>query len=59
MPVIDFSIGFYILSAITNLINNLFIVIPLVMSAFVYYSFVEKVEKPSLMDKIGQIRDNE
>ena len=59
MPVIDFSIGFYILSAITNLINNLFIVIPLVMSAFIYFSYVEKVEKPSLMDKIGQIRDNE
>ena len=59
MPMIDFSIGFYVLSAITNLINNLFIVIPLVMSAFVYFSFVEKVEKPSLMDKIGQIRDNE
>ncbi|MEI6138642.1 MAG: hypothetical protein WCP85_05240 [Mariniphaga sp.] len=59
MPVIDFSIGFYILSAITNLINNLFIVIPLVMSAFIYFSYVEKVEKPSLMDKIGQIRENE
>jgi hypothetical protein len=34
-------------------------VIPLVMSAFIYFSYVEKVEKPSLADKIGQIRDNE
>ena len=59
MPVIDFSIGFYIISSITSLVNHLFMVIPLVMSSFIYFSYVEKVEKPSLMDKIGQIRENE
>ena len=59
MPVLDFSVGFYIINSITSLISQLLMVIPLVLSAFIYFSYVEKVEKPSLMDKIGQIRDNE
>ena len=59
MPVLDFSVGFYIINSITSLISQLLMVIPLVLSAFVYFSFVEKVENPSLIDKIGQIRDNE
>lgn len=55
----NFSIGFYILNALTSVITQLFMVIPLVLTAFLYYSTVEKVEKPSLMDKIDQINDNE
>ena len=55
IPIMDFSVGFYIINSITSLISQLLMVIPLVMSAFIYFSYVEKVEKPSLMDKIGQI----
>lgn len=58
-PMMDFSVGFYIVSAITSLFTQFLMVIPIVISAFIYYSTVEKVEKPSLMDKIGQIRNNE
>lgn len=58
-PAFDFSIGFYILNSLTRVITQLFMVIPLVLTAFLYYSTVEKVEKPSLMDKIDQINDNE
>ncbi|NEW81462.1 MAG: hypothetical protein GZ094_03745 [Mariniphaga sp.] len=51
--------GFYIANAITSLFTQVLMVIPITISAFLYYSTVEKVEKPSLMDKIGQIGDNE
>jgi len=55
----NLSIDFYVVSAITKLLTQVISVIPIVISAFLYYSFVEKVEKPSLMDKIDQIQDNE
>ncbi len=55
----DWSIGFYVVSALTNLITTILSVIPIVITAFLYFSYVEKVEKPSLMDKINQIKDNE
>jgi hypothetical protein len=55
IPIMDFSVGFYIINSITSLISQLLMVIPLVLSTFIYFSYVEKVEKPSLMDKIGQI----
>jgi hypothetical protein len=55
IPMMDFSVGFYIINSITSLISQLLMVIPLVLSTFIYFSYVEKVEKPSLMDKIGQI----
>ena len=55
IPLMDFSVGFYIINSITSLISQLLMVIPLVLSTFIYFSYVEKVEKPSLMDKIGQI----
>jgi hypothetical protein len=55
IPLMDFSVGFYIINSITSLISQLLMVIPLVLSSFIYFSYVEKVEKPSLMDKIGQI----
>jgi len=58
-PMMDFSVGFYIVSAITSLFTQFLMVIPIVITAFIYYSTVEKVEKPSLMDKIGQISNNE
>jgi hypothetical protein len=58
-PMIDFSVGFYIVSSLTQLVTQLLAVIPLVVIAFLYFSTVEKVENPSLMDKIGQIGDNE
>jgi hypothetical protein len=59
IPTMNFSVGFYIVNSITQLITQLFMVIPIVITAFLYYSTVEKVEKPSLMDKIGQINQNE
>jgi hypothetical protein len=54
----DFSLSFYIVSSITRLFTQIFAVIPIVISAFLYFSIVEKMEKPSLMDKINQIGDN-
>jgi hypothetical protein len=58
-PIMDFSVGFYIVNSLTQLLTQLLSVIPIVITAFIYYSTVEKVEQPSLMDKIGQIGDNE
>jgi len=55
----DFSVGFYVVSSLTQLLTQLLSVIPIVVTAFIYFSTVEKVEQPSLMDKIGQIGDNE
>jgi hypothetical protein len=54
-----FSTSFYIVNSITQLITNLFWVIPTVTTAFLYFSLVEKVERPSLIEKINQINDNE
>jgi hypothetical protein len=58
-PVVDFSVGFYIVNSLTQLLTQFLSVIPIVITAFIYFSTVEKVEQPSLMDKIGQIGDNE
>jgi len=58
-PALSLPTGFYIANAITSLFTQVLMVIPIVISAFLYYSLVEKAEKPSLMDKIGQISDNE
>lgn len=55
----DLSVSYYIVSTITQLFTQVLVVIPIVISAFIYYSIVEKVEKPSLMTKIAQINDNE
>jgi len=59
MPLMNLSLGFYIVSAITSLFTQLLSVILVVITAFIYYSTVEKAEKPSLIDKIGQINENE
>lgn len=58
-PAFNFPIGFYVVNSLTHVITQLFIVIPLVLAAFLYYSTVERVEKPSLLNKIDQINDNE
>lgn len=55
----NLSVGFYVVSALTNLLTHIVSVIPIIISAFLYYSFVEKVEKPSLLEKIDQIQDND
>lgn len=55
----DLSVGFYIANSITQLLSQVIMVIPVVLIAFLYFSFVEKVEKPSLMNKIDHINDNE
>jgi hypothetical protein len=55
----DFSTGFYVVNSITRLFSQVFSVIPIVIIAFLFFGMVEKMEKPSLMDKIGQIGDNE
>jgi hypothetical protein len=59
MPMMDLPVSYYVLSAFTSLLTQALTVIPIVMTAFIYYSTVEKVEKPSLMDKIGQIRNDD
>lgn len=56
---IDLPISYYVLNAITQLFSHLIMVIPIVISAFIYYGAVEKVEKPSLMNKISQINADE
>jgi hypothetical protein len=55
----DFSVGFYIINSISQLLTQLFSVIIIVMSAFIYYSLVEKMEHTSLMDKIEQMTEDE
>ncbi|MFA9389975.1 MAG: hypothetical protein ACERKD_09215 [Prolixibacteraceae bacterium] len=55
----NFSIEFYVVTALTNLISQFFTIIPIVLTAFIYYSLVEKHEKPSLIEKIGQMNENE
>jgi len=37
------------------LLTQLLMVFPIVIVAFIYFSTVEKVEKPSLLEKIDQI----
>lgn len=54
----ELPIGYYIFNTITHLLTQLLMVVPVVISAFIYFSAVEKVEKPSLIEKIGQINDN-
>ena len=58
-PAMNFSVGFYVVSSITNLISQFFTVIPLIITCFLYFSFVEEKEKPSLLEKIDQINANE
>ena len=55
----DLPISYYVISGVTQLFSHLIMVIPIVISAFIYYGAVEKVEKPSLMDKISQINADE
>ena len=54
-----FSLSFYIVGTLTNLVTHLLTVIPVVLTAFLYFSVVEKIEKPSLMEKIDQIGADE
>lgn len=58
-PAMNLSTGYYIVNAITSLFTQSLMLIPIVITAFLYYSIVEKVEKPSLMGKIDQINENE
>jgi len=53
--IMDYSIGFTIITTLTHLLTQLLMVVPIVIVAFIYFSTVEKVEKPSLLDKIDQI----
>ncbi|MFB6319255.1 glycerophosphoryl diester phosphodiesterase membrane domain-containing protein [Saccharicrinis sp. FJH54] len=55
----DFGISFYIISAIISLLTYIVYSIPTILVAFLYYSLVETYEKPSLVDRIDQISDNE
>jgi len=55
---LDLSLGFYIVSSLTRLFTQIFLVIPMVITAFLYFNIVEKMEKPSV-NKIDQIGENE
>ncbi len=52
-------LSFYIVNALTKLVSQLLLVIPIVLTSFLYFSLVEKIEKPSLMEKIDQIGADE
>lgn len=55
----DLPVSYYVVNTITQTFTQALMVIPIVISAFIYYGAVEKVEKPSLMEKISQINANE
>ncbi len=58
-PMMNFSMTYIIVNSITQLFSQIFITIPIILTAFIYYSVVEKVEKPSLLEKIDQMNENE
>ncbi len=58
MDNLKFSTSFYIINSIASLLSYLFAVITIVISAFLYFTFVEKLEKPSLVDKVEQMGQN-
>lgn len=58
-PEMNFSVGFYVINSLTQLVSQVFMIIPIVLTALIYYCFVEKAEKISLIEKIDQINDNE
>lgn len=55
----NLPLGFYIINSLTSLVNHLLTVIPIVLTSFLYFSLVEKIEKPSLIEKIDQIGADE
>jgi hypothetical protein len=55
----DYSIGYYVISSVTQLLTQLLTVVPIVLTAFMYFSFIEKNEKRSLFEKIDQINADE
>ena len=55
---LNFSVGFYVFNSITNLLTQIIQVIPIVVTAFLYYSFVEEKEKVSLLEKIDEINED-
>jgi len=58
-PTMNLSMTYIIVNSVTHLFSQIFIAIPIILSAFIYYSVVEKVEKPSLLEKIDQMNENE
>jgi len=58
MDNMKFSTTFYVVNSIASLLSYLFGVITVVASAFLYFSIVEKIEKPSLVEKIEQMDQN-
>lgn len=55
--VINFSLTYYIVTSITQLLTLLATVLPIVITAILYFSYVEKIEKPQLMEKIDQMNN--
>ncbi len=56
---LNLPVSYYIVNSITQLVTQVLSVIPIVLTAFIYFDVVEKVEKPSLLEKIEQINENE
>lgn len=56
---LNLPVSYYIVNSITHLLTQVLSVIPIVLSASIYFDVVEKVEKPSLLEKIEQINKNE
>ncbi|MFA5326751.1 MAG: hypothetical protein WC384_03070 [Prolixibacteraceae bacterium] len=55
----NLPVSYYIVNSLTQLVTQVLTVIPIVLTAFIYFDVVEKVEKPSLLEKIDQINENE
>jgi hypothetical protein len=55
----NYSMGFYLWNSLAHLLTQVFMVIPIVITAFMYFSYREKIEKPSLYEKINQIGKDE
>lgn len=55
----DLGISYYIANGIATLLTYIANVIPTIFIAFIYYSQLEQLEKPSLEEKIEQISSDE
>lgn len=58
-PMESFSTTYIVLNSVISIVTNLLYVIPYIAIALHYFNLVEKLEKPSLEQKISQIGTNE
>lgn len=54
-PIKSLSLNFYIANSLTKVVIQLLEVIPFILTAFLYFSFVEKYDKNDVVEKTDQI----